>query len=471
MGNFARKFLPYYQDISSDIFKFCQALGIKPTFQQKQLFEAVQKGDTKIAVKSGQGPGKTRSSVVVGLWRTLRNVDALTIVTAPTMRQCKDVWLVEAARVLETADPQLRRFIDITKTRLSIAGRDDWGVKLVTANKEENAQGYHQQNMTVIVEEASGVPREIITQFKGTLSNPNSLLLEIGNPNLRDCAFFDSFTTQRADWTCLTWNAEETPESPWFSQKRNHDLAKEFGRDSDVYRIRVLGEFPLSDPNCVIGAEELEKRTDKALIYKAILANYGCKQIGTDFSRYGGDESTVFRRSGNAIVEWERHSHTDPSVVVDLSFKMQAAAHWTNDECLYISDAGGMGQGIMHRYYEASKRIVEFHNNGVASDNEFENKITEAWFGVARLIRDPAVASYIPRDPQLLQQLSTRQYYTTRKGKLILESKDEYMKRGNNSPDRADGLVMAMYDGALAKTVSSNQSNQRQMLGAKVRNR
>lgn len=474
MGAFARRFQPFYEQISNNIFHFCRALNFTPTWQQALLFQAVQDGERRIAVKSGQGPGKTTATAIVGLWRALRNVNALVIVTAPTMRQCKDVWLVEARRRMEIANPMLKKFVKITKTKIEIGGKSDWGVKLVTATREENAQGYHEEHMTVIGEEASGIPRELVTQFKGTLSNPDSLFILIGNPNTRDCAFFDCFNSQRHQWHCITFNAEETP-TQIVDPQRNRDLEDEFGRDSDVYRIRVQGEFPFTDPNCVMSSEQLEKCADLNDMVRCSTLNrhadFGggrARQFGIDFSRYGGDESCVYQRSGNAIVQWEKFAHTDPSDVCDIAFRMQHEHKWSDKETLYVPDAGGMGQGIMHRFYHANKEVVEFHNGGLAIDSEqFANKITEAWFHMARLVKGRICN--IPKDNRLIQQLSTRRYYTNRKGKLILETKDEYMKRGYESPDRGDGCVLAFYDQEIARGRVLNKGSTKARAGMTAR--
>lgn len=458
--NSTRRFGEFYRNISEDIYKFCEALRFTPTWQQRQLLDAIMaaktgRGPRRIATRSGQGPGKTKSSVVGGLWCTLRDVDALTIVTAPTMRQCRDVWMVEARRTLEGADPMLKKIINVTKTKIEVMGRPDWGVKLVTATREENAQGYHQANMTVIGEEASGIPRDIITQFKGTLSNPDSLFILIGNPNTLDCAFHDCFSTQRSGWLNLHWNAEDTAKDyPWIlDPQRNKDLEEEFGRDSDVYRIRVLGEFPLSDPNCVLSVRELEEVAGPehmlaaSRMERADDAGKGfARQFGIDLARYGGDESTIFQRSGNAIVDWAHFAHREPAEVIRASFGMQRKASWTDRDTTYVCDAGGMGQGSMHVFYEAGKSVVEFSNGGRAMDSEmYENRITEAWFRFANKHVRPR-RCMIPADPLTIKQLATRRYFTTRKGKLVLETKDEYAKRGYDSPDRADGIVYAFDD-------------------------
>lgn len=479
MGRLERKFFDFYKDVTEDIYKFCQAINFEPTFQQRWVLDAVQKATMgedlrRIAVKSGQGPGKTAISTVVGLWRSIRTVDALTIVTAPTMRQCRDVWLMEARRRMANADPMLQKFINITKTKIEIAGRPDWGVKLVTATREENAQGYHQENLTVIAEEASGIPREIITQFKGTLSNPDDLFLMIGNPNTRDCDFFNCFNSERDKWITDTFNCEDTARlrPDIVNPRRNKDLEEEFGRDSDVYRIRVLGEFPHSDPNCVLSSEDLERITGPRFVIPAsrVVRPDGqiARQFGIDFARFGGDESTIYRRTGNAVTEWQRFTHVEPTRVVDEAFKMQHAAGWSNKDTWFVADAGGMGQGIMFRFYEAQRLIFEFHNGGKAANTtEYENKITEAWFNIARRIRTDVPIS-IPKDNRLIQQLCNRQYYTTRKGKLVLETKDEYMKRGHDSPDRADGIVMSFYDNMIADARVSTKHNDGRKAGIVV---
>lgn len=271
----------------------------------------------------------------------------------------------------------------------------------------------------------------------------------------------------------MTFNAEDTAsEYPWIvSPQRNKDLEEEFGRDSDVYRIRVLGEFPHSDPNCVLSTEELErvsKRVNMLTMAKIPRANgQMARQFGLDFARYGGDENTIFRRSGNSIVDWKFFAHVDPSQTVDAAFRMQKEAHWKDGECWYVADAGGMGQGVMHMFYERAKQIVEFNNGSRAIDSDYHDKITEAWFQFARLVRK--TQCYVPNDNRLIQQLAGRRYYVTKKGKLVLESKDEYMKRGFDSPDRADGCVLSFYDEVEASAHITAQKRADYRIGSKIR--
>lgn len=459
-----------YRTWQDNIYAFADAVRFKPTFQQRQLLDAVQRGEPAIACRSGQGPGKTTATVVVGLWRTIRKYMAKTLVTAPTMRQCKDIWLAEARLRMQHADPLLRKLVQISNTRLTIAGVRDWGVELVTSTNVESAQGYHRPDLTIICEEASGIDRETIEQYKGTLSNPNPLMVMIGNPNTRDCAFYDCFTAERRRWCCLHWNAEETPASEWFDPARNQRLAEEYGQDSDVYRVRVLGEFPNIDPNCLIGMDDVERAIPKGdWMYRCVRMNK-VRQFGLDFARYGGDENTVFRRSGNAIVAWNFWARTDPNDVVAHAFQMQAEAGWSNSDTMYVVDAGGMGQGCLKQFYTAHKHVYEFHNQGTPTDSAYFNKITQAWFQFAKLLRTGVAC--IPDDRILHEQLTTRQYVIhPETGKIKIESKDDYKERGYPSPDRAEACILSFWDSPIVEGQSASHSFRTPRAGSSVHER
>lgn len=442
-------FARWYAPVRADIFKFCEALRFEPTWQQREMLTHVQngvrgKGPRRIGVKSGQGAGKSTASGVAGLWLAIRNVGAMIPVTAPTMKQCHGVWLTELARTLEKADPWVRRLVTLTATKVIIMDDPKWGIRFVTATKPEAAQGLHERNMSIIVDEASGVSAKLLEQWFGTMSNPGepgnySILLLTGNPNTRDSFFFRAFNDLRHLFAVQTINTEECP----IASSENHEvLAAIYGRESDVYRVRVLGEFPHADPCSVMSSEDLFKCTKTDRVFCIRLSD--AKQFGIDLARYGGDESVIYRRAGNAVREAWIRSKVDPGHVLERAMRMQYDAGWKDEECLFVPDAGGMGQGAMHRLIDAHKRVYEFHNGGVGT-GEYANQITAAYFQFAKIVK--RAHCHIPNDNLLIQQLSNRKYHTAKDGRLILETKDEYIKRGNASPDRADGMVMCFWDG------------------------
>ncbi len=458
MATFETAFRPLYARWRADIKVFAtEAMNFPYTWQQEQLLDIVQlesylppsKRKKRIAVRSGQGPGKTAISDIVAAWRTIRYEDALTIVTAPSMRQCKQ-WIDEFARLLKDAHPFMRRFFKPFGTKIEVNGSKIWGIRTATATRPENLQGIHEKRLTFIGDEASGIAPSIIETIKGTLSNPDALFLMIGNPNTTSCAFHDCFTTHRDKWHTLAWNAEDTArEYPHFcSPDRNRQIAEEYGIDSDVYRVRVLGEFPHGDPNTIIPLHDIMActKTSKAGCVSIVNMMKVNKAFGLDFARKGSDESVIVRRSGLAVVDMRVLTKREPIEAVEYAFTQQYDAGWSDHECWYVPDAGGMGQGVLASFYRAGKNVLEFHTQNTPFDSAmFADRMTEAWWCLRNLVKEHIV--HLPDDNRLIKQLSTRQYYMDKKGKIKIETKDEWCKRLEitESPDRADATVMAFY--------------------------
>jgi hypothetical protein len=78
----------------------------------------------------------------------------------------------------------------------------------------------------------------------------------------------------------------------------------------------------------------------------------------------------------------------------------------------------------------------------------------EMWFEF------PVKEAQIPDSPELMRQLSGRQYNYDKKDRKIIESKDEYKKRLGRSPDDADALILCYYN---KKNISISEDLRRQL--------
>ena len=92
---------PIIDRYRNDVVLFAQDLGIIPHWQQLQMLMAYQSGAKRIACRSGQGPGKTAITSVIGLHFCLAP-NAKLIVTGPTMAQCKDAWLAQVKKLAKS---------------------------------------------------------------------------------------------------------------------------------------------------------------------------------------------------------------------------------------------------------------------------------------------------------------------------------------------------------------------------------
>lgn len=446
-----RKSLKNIHDFSERFLRF------RPTWQQAELFDLIQwetfapvdRTKKGIFVKSGQGPGKTGASTVCVLFRLLQEVNNKCLVTAPTMAQVGDTWLGEVAKWVGRSDPELQRRLDIQKRRIKVRGFPNWEVQTATAVKPENMQGRHHANLTVMVDEASGIERKIWETLKGTITEPGNLLIGIGNPNDRDTEFFDAFNKDKHLYHLLTWNAEESPN---VDPKHIKRMAEEYGVDSDVYRVRVKGEFPLESPNVVIRYEDLlhacrDVDFNKCMQIHAPHEDSMRKQFGIDLARFGGDESVAVARVNSSMLDMRTYTKWEPADVIHDVFQWQRDMNWSKSTTAFCVDAGGMGQGVLDHFYGTDRYVHEFHSHGRPIDpRKFNDKITEAYWQLRVMSRDRQM--HLKEDATAFQQLVSRQY-RYQKGLFRLESKDEYLKRVGTdeftSPDRADAIALAFY--------------------------
>jgi hypothetical protein len=121
----------FVKGFADDIYAYCDILKFKPNWQQKELLDAYQAGESRIACRAGKGPGKSKSTAVVLSHWSLVKPKGMLVVTAPTFRQCKDVWLAEAYSTITSseADPRLREYFTFRGTGYGIMGAKnaEWG--------------------------------------------------------------------------------------------------------------------------------------------------------------------------------------------------------------------------------------------------------------------------------------------------------------------------------------------------------
>jgi hypothetical protein len=493
--------------IKHDINYYFKLIGFDPTWQQRELVEAFVEGYANIAVRSGKGPGKTAATAALIPWWSLTNIMSQAVVTAPTEAQCKNVWLSQAQKWVMDGDPQIRYFYNYTGKGYGIRKHKNelWGCYIRTATRPENFQGIHNERLLIYCEEASGVSRPImqaiqdtLTGNKGNASDAEKLLIEedkkareldantqvlqdalnkkpkkkkqvalnrwlcVGNPNTRTCRFFDFFhSLANNPWKAIHWNAEDTPITNWFSGERNKEIEEEFGKDSDVYRVAVLGDFPSLDPNALISEIDLNKCFGSKAYTKAFSHPDKKKQIGVDLARYGGDECVAIYRNGRICLSMEAQPNIDPNTWIDRSVMYQDQLHWQDKDCVYVVDTSGMGEAAVGRLgskRRMGKRVHEFYSQNTAYESaKYANKITEAWCGFAKMVRSGDLYLGEKPDRRLVLQLTNRFYSIDNDGRIKIETKDEYKKRMadndtggelGKSPDRADGMVMAFYEHA-----------------------
>lgn len=160
--------------------------------------------------------------------------------------------------------------------------------------------------MLFIVDEASGVADPIMEAILGTLSGNNNKLLLCGNPTRTSGIFYDAFTIDRKMYKHHTVSSRNSPRT---NKENILSLERKYGKDSNVVRVRVDGEFPTQDDDVFVPISWLEKScmTDVSedtlkgigtffdndgnrihMPEKIVSADIGC-----DVARFGSDKTVI----------------------------------------------------------------------------------------------------------------------------------------------------------------------------------
>lgn len=414
----------------------------------------------KVAVKSGQGVGKTALEAGLIIWFLVCRPYSKVIATAPTMQQLYDVLWAEIAKWLDTS--KVKQLLTWTKTKVYMNGDSErWFATAKTATKPENMQGFHEDHMMIVVDEASGVSDPIMEAILGTLTGADNKLLLMGNPNRIEGVFFDAFNKDRDKFKTHTVSSRDSKRT---SKDNIEMLESKYGKDSDVCRVRIDGQFPKGALDSFISLETVELACSS--LNKLEQADVDAAQIlhvGVDVARFGDDKTVITPRISTKVFEFRKYvkkstMETAGNVLMCCKEYMKKFPQLKN--CIVKVDDSGVGGGVTDRLKEVIKverlpiKVIPVNNGESATDDYYFNLGGQLWGQVKELLevnfsnnmQGKAVEIELPNDSEMIKQLSVRKYHMTSKGKIQLESKDDMKKRGLGSPDVADSLALCLYE-------------------------
>lgn len=432
-------------------------IGADPDPWQKETLNALVT-NSKLSIRSGQGVGKTALESWSIVWFLSCRPYSRVVATAPTMQQLYEVLWAECAKWLDRSE--VKDLLVWTKTKIYMDGDPErWFATAKTATKPENMQGFHEDHMLIVVDEASGVADPIMEAILGTLTGYDNKLLMCGNPNRLEGVFYDSHNIDLDKyWTKKVSSLDSTRTS-----KDNIEmLLKKYGRDSDVARVRIFGEFPKGALDSMISMETVEAAIDNK-VKESEVTTSNILQIGVDVARFGDDKTVITGRIGYKIFQPDKYvkkstMETAGNVILTAKRYMQ---EYPNIKAVIIKiDDTGVGGGVTDRVTEVVYEeklpytVIGVNNGSAATDEYYANLGAQIWgemrdaleenFSAVLQGKPPVIE--LPDDVDLIKQLSNRKKKITSKGKIQLESKDEMKARGLGSPDTADSVTLAWHE-------------------------
>ncbi len=440
--------LDLYED--QDPVLFAQRrLGITPWSRQAEILRAVAQHQ-RVAVRSGHKIGKSTSAAILALWWMARYPDGRVVMTAPTGRQVRIVLWREVTRLYRMARPSFGGELHkVPEHGLQFEdGREIVGFSTDEPEKIAGVSGAH---VLYIIDEGSGIEELIYEAIEGSRAGGASMVV-FGNPTQTAGTFFLAFTELKDRWHCIHVSSEESPNvtgecavpglatKEWVEEKR-----EEWTENSPLFQVRVRGNFPTASENAVMGIELVEaarRRHTETL-------DEGPLSIGVDVARFGDDETVIWPVRGKRALTPKIMRNMDTVAVAGEVLSIARRLRRGNERPSIKVDVIGVGAGVADqlRTHEDMKVIdVNVGESAVVSakdEPEYNRLRDQLWF----ILKAWLATGSIPDDGKLQAELLAPLYGFTVAGKLKVEAKDETKKRINRSPDRADALCLAVYQG------------------------
>lgn len=415
---------------------------VEPDAWQEEALNLFPKSP-RLAMKACKGPGKT----AVLAWLILNFLStrphphiAATSITGDNIDS--NLW-PEIAKWMGVS-PVLSQMFTWTKTKIEHKQYPGtWWCQKRTWPKSANAEqqantlaGLHADYVMAVLDESSEIPQAVMATVEAILSScVEGHIVQAFNPTRLDGPGYRACTTDKAFWAIVTITGD--PDDPKRSPRISIEWARQqiatYGRDNPWVMVNVLGQFPPSSINALIGVEEVEAAMQRKL--RSDQYDWAQKRLGVDVARFGDDRTVIFPRQG--MMSYKpvvmRNART-----TDIAARVLKGQKDWGAEVVLVDDTGHWGHGVIDNLLTAGSQALPVVFHGKALNPRYKNRRAEMWIEMTDAIKAGLV---LPNIPELVGELITPTY-TFSGGQFLLEEKDQIKERLGRSPDLADALAL-----------------------------
>lgn len=410
--------------------------------------------DRQHSARSGHRVGKSTVIGWLALWVICTRYRSKVIVTAPTKGQLEDGLVAEMKSWARKLPADILPLFTIKSDRIELASAPEDVFVVAATSRAENPealQGKHSDFVLLIGDEASGIPEAVFEASAGSMASKNAIMLLASNPIRGSGYFFETHNQMVDQWTCYHISSEdiETVDRVWIES-----MALKYGRESNEFGIRVLGNFPRADSNTIIPLHLVMDACGRDI------RDTGSEPEawGMDVARTGDDASAIAKRTPRRLIEWPRRYRNEDTGQLAGRLKGEFDAAMRKPQDILV-DLIGWGAGVVDRARESKLPVMGVNVSESTTIDQagsflgagYANLRSELWFKMREWLETKAVA--FPELPprghpdyataqRFITELTMVRYTFTPTGKLLVESKEDLKKRKAGSPDMADALAM-----------------------------
>ena len=438
--------------------------------KQKAVCEAVI-GNRQVAVQSCHDVGKTYLAAILSAWWIACHEpgEAFVITLAPTAVQVRALLWRELNRIHDQGHlpgRMLQTEWKLDNGELVAFGRSP------ADTAPTSVQGVHQKYVMVVLDEACGIAKALWDAVSSMAANEYSRLLAIGNPDDPSTEFRD-VCKPGSGWEVIKMNAFDSPNFtgepvPEFlkpllvSQVWVEERRKKWGENSPLYKSKVMGEFPDQSVDGLVPLGTISAAAARTLV------GAGDVELGVDVARFGDDHSVCYRRQGPVA---RRVFRTGKEDTMQTTGRVINAIRETGARKVKIDDTG-IGGAVTDRLEELQRGgdtspdgiaaykllrgveivpvnvgeqptvVVDPDDPRFQSTERYLNLRAELNWGMRQRFIDGDI-DIDPDDDDLQGEAGDIKYIFTSRGQIQIEAKADMKKRGRESPDDWDALVLS----------------------------
>jgi hypothetical protein len=343
----------------------------------------------------------------------------------------------------------------------------------LASDNYELIEGAHADHLLYLFDESKAIPDESFDAAEGAFSGQGeALALAVSTPGEPQGRFYHIHSRRAGyeDWTARKVTTVEAIEAgrisaDWVEQRR-----KQWGESSALFKNRVVGEFAAEDKSSVIPLAWVELAVQRWEVWRdgsTVSAPNGeptrLKAVGADVASGAehGNKSVIARcYEGFKVGELEKYPGGDEdTATMQLAGRIGGILGAEgNEEVLAFIDVIGVGLGCYQRLKERGFENALPFNARKKTDRRddsdefgFADTRSAAWWLVREML-DPesGVDVGLPRDDDLIGQLTTPKYRVLSGSRIKVEEKDDVARRIKGaSTDEADAVIQSLVGAEL----------------------
>ena len=420
------------------------------------------------SVPAGHGDGKGFVIAILSLWFPLTHYDAKAVLTANSQDQLRDNNWPEIKKLAQKLPEPLRQQLQIDEEKLYVKAAPEMAFvvrRTASRSNPEALQGIHAEHVMYLADEASGIFDIVFEVAQGSMSTKGAIACLFSNPTRTSGFFHKTHTVLRERWKAIRINCEDVPRA------RGHieDIIRAYGKDSNRYRVRCLGEFPDKNDDTVIPLDMIESARGRNVTMAGVWPGWGL-----DVARVGDDRTVLTKRQGNVLLEppivWKNLKTTQIAGRVIDEYNRTVSDMKPEEICV---DVIGYGAGVVDILDEKGSPFQGKVTGTNVSETEGIDPLNhrlrdELWWNGRKWFEDRNCQ--IPKEgcDELILELSTPTYDFTQSGKRIVSRKDDMKKDLGFSPDVADSFLLTLAAGVYPREPERHRRQSRSRYSSNV---